>query len=562
MGRYSSTVGMKRLVLLSVAIIGGGAMVLVLVFIVLMMGLFDFFTGGKTMQPATAQPPFSALPITQAISTQYLEDLQLAIGAGASGASIVTGDLEAAIVATASGGRVFSQHYVCTNNQVKTERCSLVNPHDHTRQEIAGLGQINSGGNPPGHTSGWQDFGPHGIHIFNVGLQTAVVDDKFTRDLIQTESLPHPKACKEPSGTFYVKPALEAYAQGMGNPSVSASGFAEQVKAMNQRYVGGPTLGAWADATWEPTVHPGRHEIHVRPGALAPNIAAHYIDSPSEGPLWIVIDAYGPMGHATDQWKPPTYVGGAHPHCTYYTIPITHMQRATKVWVQSGSGPSHIAQWTGLVSQTDIQVPLYPGSAAFVVKAPIHNNTQIFAQYANGVTASVPLVPSRSAFQPTDPNNPVSPHGPKSGNICQAVVQPWKTFITQAAAATGTPANLIAGDIYQESGGNPNAVSGAGAEGLMQLEPSTAASLGVTNPFNPQQNILGGATYLAQLHAEFGSWRIALAAYNEGPGGAGFNTFFAGESWSQFAPNLPAGVQIYAATVYANSQEVGRSCPA
>lgn len=554
---------MKRLLVWGAAVIGVGGFLLVVVFLVVLLGLFDFFTGGKTLQPATAEPPFSSPPITQAISTQYLEDLQIAIQAGSIGASIVTGDLEASIVAVASGGRVFSQHYVCTNNQVQSERCSLVNAQDHTNREIAGLGQVDSGGNPPDHIPGWQDFGPQGIHIFNVALQTGWIDEQFTHDLFQTESLPHPPACHEPSGTFYVKPALEAYAQGIGNPTVAPSGFADQVKSMNQQYVGGPTLGAWADATWEPITQ--THQLAPgRAGGLGitTTAPAHYVDSPSEGPLWIIIDAYGPVGQAADQWKPPTYVGGAHPHCTYYTIPITHMQPATKVWVQSGSGPSHIAQWTGLVSQTDVQVPLYPGSAAFVVKAPIHSDTQIFAQYANGVTASVPLVPSRSAFQPTDPNHPVSPHGPKPGNICQAVVQPWKSLIDQAAGTTGTPANLIAGDIYEESGGNPNAVSGTGAEGLMQLEPGTAASLGVTNPFNPQQNILGGATYLAQLHAKFGSWRIALAAYNEGPNASSFQTFFTGESWSQFAPHLPAGVQIYAATVYANSQEVGQSCPA
>jgi soluble lytic murein transglycosylase-like protein len=70
-----------------------------------------------------------------------------------------------------------------------------------------------------------------------------------------------------------------------------------------------------------------------------------------------------------------------------------------------------------------------------------------------------------------------------------------------------------------ESNGDPNAKSGAGAEGLMQLIPSTAKAMGVSNPFDPTQSINGGAKYLAQLYKEFGgNIKDTLAAYNAGPG--------------------------------------------
>jgi Transglycosylase SLT domain len=79
------------------------------------------------------------------------------------------------------------------------------------------------------------------------------------------------------------------------------------------------------------------------------------------------------------------------------------------------------------------------------------------------------------------------------------------------------PPSLPLAVMQAESSGNPNAVSPAGAIGLFQLMPATAASLGV-NPSDPTANITGGLTYLQQLYNQFGNWNQALEAYNEGPG--------------------------------------------
>lgn len=89
--------------------------------------------------------------------------------------------------------------------------------------------------------------------------------------------------------------------------------------------------------------------------------------------------------------------------------------------------------------------------------------------------------------------------------------------IQRAAQKYGVDPKLVSAVAEVESGFNPNAVSSAGAVGIMQLMPETAASLGV-NPYDAQQNIEGGAHYLRQLMDAFpGDLRRAVAAYNAGP---------------------------------------------
>jgi cell wall-associated NlpC family hydrolase len=94
---------------------------------------------------------------------------------------------------------------------------------------------------------------------------------------------------------------------------------------------------------------------------------------------------------------------------------------------------------------------------------------------------------------------------------------PYANLFTQAANRHGVDASLLAAVASQESSFNSQAVSPAGAQGLMQFMPATAAGLGV-NPLDPSSAIDGAARYLSSLTRQFGSTELALAAYNAGPG--------------------------------------------
>ena len=105
------------------------------------------------------------------------------------------------------------------------------------------------------------------------------------------------------------------------------------------------------------------------------------------------------------------------------------------------------------------------------------------------------------------------------GGSAQAQGLPFGAEIDQAAQRNGVPPLLLAGLVRQESGFDPTARSAAGAVGLTQLMPATAAGLGVQDPTDPAQSLEGGAKYLRQQLDHFGGDQAkALAAYNAGPG--------------------------------------------
>lgn len=91
-------------------------------------------------------------------------------------------------------------------------------------------------------------------------------------------------------------------------------------------------------------------------------------------------------------------------------------------------------------------------------------------------------------------------------------------ILTRASTEHNVDVDLLASIVKAESGGNVKAVSHAGAQGLMQLMPATAASHGVDNSFEPEQNVRGGSAYIDELLTRYhDNLALALAAYNAGP---------------------------------------------
>jgi len=135
-----------------------------------------------------------------------------------------------------------------------------------------------------------------------------------------------------------------------------------------------------------------------------------------------------------------------------------------------------------------------------------------------------------------------------SGTASAATSGEIDSAIEKAARATGLDPALIRALIRVESSFDPNAVSGAGAQGLMQLMPGTAREMGVSDPFNAEQNVMGGATYLAKQLRRFGDVRLALAAYNIGPGRVNSYHITDAGNPAEYG-KLPQGVRGYVAKV-------------
>lgn len=127
-----------------------------------------------------------------------------------------------------------------------------------------------------------------------------------------------------------------------------------------------------------------------------------------------------------------------------------------------------------------------------------------------------------------------------------AEAESFQTYINEASQRYNVPTSIIEAVIKAESSFNPDATSSVGAKGLMQLMDGTAKGLGVTNSYDPEQNINGGTKYLSMLLKKYdGELQVALAAYNAGPGRVDRTGIKTNEDFAQLKSALPKETQNY-----------------
>ena len=158
-------------------------------------------------------------------------------------------------------------------------------------------------------------------------------------------------------------------------------------------------------------------------------------------------------------------------------------------------------------------VGIYVGNGQ-MIDAPYTGTTvQVQAVPASQVVAIRQVLPDAGANDTAAPTSSTAGGPTQMGNV--AVPAAYAGTIEQAAASNGIPASLLAALLYHESRFEPGAVSSAGAEGIAQFMPATAAGMGV-DPTNPTQSIEGAAQLLGSYTRQFGSYADALAAYDAG----------------------------------------------
>jgi hypothetical protein len=170
---------------------------------------------------------------------------------------------------------------------------------------------------------------------------------------------------------------------------------------------------------------------------------------------------------------------------------------------------------------------LFFGRPAYHVAIYLGNNQLIESPEPGETVHITDVYQTPTSISRIVPSAGTTPGGPAVGGVSSAqltaaglnpAVAAYADQFAQAEQAYGLPSGLLAAVAQQESGGNPSAVSPAGAQGLMQLMPATASSYGV-NAFDPAQAILAAAKIFHANLAEFhNSVPLALAAYNAGPG--------------------------------------------
>lgn len=200
------------------------------------------------------------------------------------------------------------------------------------------------------------------------------------------------------------------------------------------------------------------------------------------------------------------------------TLPRTSEQQAdvgTPVTGLSEAQPGDLLFFAGSdgTASSPGHVGIYMGNGEMIDAPHTGTSVQVQAMPANQVVAIRRVLPAGDAQTSVEFASTTAGGPTQMGNV--AVPGAYAGTIAQASAANGIPASLLAALLYHESRFEPNVVSSAGAEGIAQFMPATAAGMGV-DPTNPTESIEGAAKLLGSYTRQFGSYADALAAYDAG----------------------------------------------
>ncbi|HEX3122913.1 MAG TPA: lytic transglycosylase domain-containing protein, partial [Rhodanobacteraceae bacterium] len=229
----------------------------------------------------------------------------------------------------------------------------------------------------------------------------------------------------------------------------------------------------------------------------------------------------GANGQLTFTNKPGSY-NNCKKMTDYVDPPAPKAAKAAKAPVTHSE---YVAQPAGEESAAEVLPAtgaVSPSGDVAKVPAEVRRGAVYKIVRANGVTEYTNIRPNRGGYQLLftyiSTCFACNLHSTVNWMATALNLTAYKREVAAAATEFGVDPSLLRAVIHAESAFNPNAISVAGAEGLMQLMPGTASDLGVANPFDVGQNIRGGAQYLAELLKQFnGNERLATAAYNAGP---------------------------------------------
>lgn len=491
--------------------------VIVIVTVVLVggigMGLAHLFdTGSHT---SNTPPP---------IATPYSRPMEWLNLASTDGAKVgLPNPLAMGAIYLASDGQSFAERYYCSNHQTYGESCSTARPH--TNIHAVGVGEGLMGLNTQ---DGLHPPQPANMNALSSWLS---VSWNLSQGLTLLGQDVRGTLLKTGATHFHVSEQLPPHWTGNNQSPNNGDRYADALRSAVERYESGPTLGAWALASWQ-----------AKTGQWS---------DPGDQPETVVVVGAAPVGaHWAWTWSPPTET------CTQPGTTPTGVGQAKGGTTAKPAchRVDHVLQGYTLQPPTFVSGTLATGQhvtfhaaaapgggtwfSASVPLAGSHKLTQLTALWTHGVSDTISW-PEEGTVATSG-----IPSGPAMILTNQQALNQWWSEIQVAQKKTGTNPDLIASIMIHESGGNPIAYNALGpASGLMQILSSTAVGLPGYNPATwtqPQENLILGAELLHENYVDTGgvSWREAVAAYYAGLGTMEQWGFTPGMPWSEAAPLL------------------------